>query len=240
MKLRHKLHRLTLRRSMASFILNSTFLILTILLLGEAKGEKMIKLPKPKTRGEISLEEAVNRRSSVRSYSPKPLNLAQLSQLLWAAGGRRFDATTEASRTIPSAGALYPLEIFVIVGEMEDLDKGLYQYHYKDHSLKLLKEEDLREELSRSAWGQDFLAQAPVDLVVAADPPRTTDVYGERGERYIQIEVGHLGQNVYLQAEALGLSTCAVGAFDDEEVTRFLGLKKGLIPLYILPLGYRK
>ena len=200
----------------------------------------MIKLPKPKTKGEISLEEVINHRYSVRSYSPKPLSLAQLSQILWAACGERVDTTTEASRTIPSAGALYPLEIFVLAGEVEDLDKGLYQYHYRNQSLELLKEEDLREELSRSAWEQDFLAQAPVDLIVAAEPSRTTNVYGERGKRYIQIEVGHLAQNVYLQAEALGLSTCAVGAFDDDEVARVLGLEKDFIPLYILPLGYRR
>ncbi len=151
-----------------------------------------------------------------------------------------MDATTQASRTIPSAGALYPLEIFILAGEVEELDQGLYQYNYRHHSLDLLKEEDLREELTRSAWGQDFLTQAPVVMIVAAEPSRTTDIYGERGERYIQIEVGHLGQNVYLQAEALDLSTCAVGAFDDEGVARALGLKKNLIPLYILPLGYRQ
>ncbi len=225
---------------MHKWVLTYSLLILLPLLLGEAKGEKMIKLPKPKTKGEISLEEAVNRRSSVRSYSAKPLNLTQLSQILWAAGGKRVDAATEASRTIPSAGALYPLEIFVLAGKVENLKEGLYQYHHIDHSLGLLKEDDLRKELSRLAWGQDFLVQAPVDLVVVAEPSRTTDVYGERGERYIQIEVGHLGQNVSLQAEALGLSTCAVGAFDDDGVSKVLGLKKGLIPLYILPLGYRK
>lgn len=240
MKLRPKLSRRTLRGSMVSFILNSTFFVIIILLSGEAKGEKMIKLPKPQTKGKVSLEEAINRRSSVRSYSSKPLTMTQLSQILWAAGGKRVDAATEASRTIPSAGALYPLEIFVLAGKVENLKEGLYQYHHIDHSLGLLKEDDLRMELSRLAWGQDFLAQAPADLVVVAEPSRTTDVYGERGKRYIQIEVGHLGQNVSLQAEALGLSTCAVGAFDDDGVSKVLGLKKGLIPLYILPLGYHK
>lgn len=217
-----------------------TYAILAFFLFGQTKGNRMIELPKPKLKGEISLEEAINRRSSVRDYSAKPLTLAQLSQLLWTASGQRVDATTEASRTIPSAGALYPLEIFVLVGKVEDLDKGLYQYHPRYHSLKLLKEKDLRKVLSSSALGQDFLVQAPVDLIVAAEPSRTTDVYGKRGERYIQIEVGHLSQNVYLQAEALGLSTCAVGAFDDDEVARILGVEKNLIPLYILPLGYRK
>jgi SagB-type dehydrogenase family enzyme len=225
---------------MHKWVLTYSLLILLPLLLGEAKGEKMIKLPKPETKGKVSLEEAINRRGSVRNYSSKPLTMTQLSQILWAAGGKRVDAATEASRTIPSAGALYPLEIFVLAGKVENLKEGLYQYHHIDHSLGLLKEDDLRKELSRSAWGQDFLAQAPVDLVVVAEPSRTTDVYGERGERYIQIEVGHLGQNVSLQAEALGLSTCAVGAFDDDGVSKVLGLKKGLIPLYILPLGYRK
>ena len=225
---------------MHKWVLTYSLLILLSLLLGEAKGEKMIKLPKPETKGKVSLEEAINRRGSVRNYSSKPLTMTQLSQILWAAGGKRVDAATEASRTIPSAGALYPLEIFVLAGKVENLKEGLYQYHHIDHSLGLLKEDDLRKELSRSAWGQDFLAQAPVDLVVVAEPSRTTDVYGERGERYMQIEVGHLGQNVSLQAEALGLSTCAVGAFDDDGVSKVLGLKKGLIPLYILPLGYRK
>ncbi len=200
----------------------------------------MIKLPQPKLKGKISLEEAINRRSSQRSYSPKPLTLTQLSQILWAAGGKRVDTTTGASRTVPSAGALYPLEIFVLAGKVENLEKGLYLYHPIDHSLELLKGEDLREELRKSSWGQDFLAEAPVDLVVAAAPSRTTDVYGKRGKRYVHVEVGHVGQNIYLQAEALGLATCAVGAFDDDEVGKVLGLGKRLTPIYILPLGYGK
>ncbi len=238
MELRKRFGHLILPRLIV--LLFPSLFIPAIFLISEAKGNRMIKLPKPKLKGEISLEEAINRRSSVRSYSAKPLTLAQLSQLLWAACGQRFDAATEASRTIPSAGALYPLEIFILVGKVEDLSKGFYQYHHIDHSLELLKKEDLREVLSSSAWGQDFLAQAPVDLIVAAEPSRTTDVYGKKGERYIQIEVGHLAQNVYLQAEALGLSTCAVGAFDDDEVARILGFEKNLIPLYILPLGHRR
>lgn len=190
--------------------------------------KKMISLPPPKTKGGVSLEEAIAKRRSERDFLDKPLNLTQLSQILWAA------------KSVPSAGALYPLELYLVVGKkgVENLEAGVYHYLPQKHSIKIHKRGDLRRDLAEAALGQYFLAEAPVSLVITADYERTTGKYGERGVRYVHIEVGHVGENVYLQAEALGLGTVVVGAFHDEEVTKILNLPPTHKPLYLMPLGW--
>jgi SagB-type dehydrogenase family enzyme len=184
----------------------------------------------------MPLEEAISRRKSVRDFASQLISQTQLSQILWAAQG-----TSEAawSRTVPSAGATYPLEIFVVCGAncVEQMDEGIYHYHTDSHSLTLHHEGDVRLELARAALSQEYIYQAPVDIVICALYERTTMGYGARGERYVHIEAGHAGQNIYLQATALGLSTVAIGAFHDESVREVLRLDKQYRPLYIMPVG---
>lgn len=185
-----------------------------------------MKLPAPKTKSEVSLEEAITRRHSIRNFADRALSLAQVSQLVWA------------GKSVPSAGALRPLEIYLVVGQVENLETGVYHYLPQKHAIAMHKASDLRNDLAQAALGQYFIAEAPISLVIAAEYERTTARYGERGVRYVQIEVGHVGQNIYLQAFALGLGTVAVGAFDDQEVSRVLNLPPNYQPLYIMPVGY--
>jgi SagB-type dehydrogenase family enzyme len=191
---------------------------------------KEIKLPKPKEKGLTSMEETLNQRRSVRDYKKGPLSLEEISQILWAASGKNL-----YRRTSPSAGATYPLEIYLAAGEVEGLEPGLYQYSYSRHSLEGIKEQDIRERLARATLGQGMIEEAPIDIIVAADYGRTTGHYGQRGIRYVHMEVGHVGQNISLQANALSLGTVMIGAFEDKQVKEILGIKEE--PLYIIPVG---
>jgi SagB-type dehydrogenase family enzyme len=198
--------------------------------------EVPIKLPAPSHQGKTSLEEAVWKRRSVRRFRAQPLSLPQLSQILWSAQGT---TSTGGRRAVPSAGATYPLEIFVVVGErgIENLNAGIYHYDVDNHSLSLHLKGDLRQKLAEAATGQSFVANCPADIVVCALFPRTAYRYGRRGERYVHMEVGHVGQNISLQAVALGLATVMVGAFDDEKVNKVLKIDEQIKPLYIIPVG---
>ena len=208
-----------------------------------------IKLPSPQLKGEVSLEETILRRRSVRRYRAEPLSLSQLSQILWSAQGI---TGTSGFRAAPSAGATYPLEIFVFIGPqniissevpigsgqaLEELQAGIYRYEADAHLLSLHKPADLRPDLARAALDQEFIIKAPVVIVICALYDRTFRVYGRRGERYVHIEVGHVGENIHLQALALGLATVEVGAFHDEEVRKVLGVDEQIKPLYIMPVG---
>lgn len=206
------------------------FLIFSIFL----KGEEMerIKLPTPSFKGNFSVEEALKSRRSVRSYKQEKLSLKELSQILWATDGKTAEW---GGRTAPSAGATYPLEIYVVVGNVEGLKQGLYYYDIDSHSLEIIKEGDLRVQLSNAALGQSSVRNAPVVIVIAGIFERTTSRYGKRGERYVYMEVGHCGQNLHLQAESLGLGTVMIGAFDDEKVKKVLGIKEDVF--YLCPVG---
>ncbi|OGP64044.1 MAG: nitroreductase [Deltaproteobacteria bacterium RBG_13_53_10] len=192
--------------------------------------EKEIELSKPKKKGPVSIEETLNRRRSVRSYEKAPLGLEDVSQLLWAASG-----TNLYGRTAPSAGATYPLETYLAAGEVEGLNPGLYRYSYSRHSLEGKREGDLRRKLARAALEQRMIERAPATVIVAADYSRTTGRYGPRGGRYVHMEIGHVGQNISLQAIALGLGTVMIGAFEDNDVKEILGIEEE--PLYIIPVG---
>jgi len=207
--------------------------------------QTVIKLPSPQLKGKVSLEETILRRRAVRRYRSEPLNLSQLSQILWSAQG--ITGTGEF-RAAPSAGATYPLEIFVVVGKQgviageakqspAELQAGIYHYEAASHSLSLHKPADLRLDLARATLDQEFIIDAPVDIVICALYHRTSYRYGRRGERYAHIEVGHVGENIHLQVVALGLATVEVGAFHDEEVRTVLGVDEQIKPLYIMPLG---
>lgn len=196
-----------------------------------------VYLPSPSQKGGMSLAEAIARRRSIRRFTPQPVSQSQLSQILWAAQG-----TSDASgrhRTAPSAGATYPLEIFVVCGTncIEGIGSGMYHCNTNSHSLTLRHKEDMRLELARAALDQEFIYEAPVDIVICAVYERTLSRYGARGERYVHIEVGHAGQNIYLQATSLGLATVAIGAFYDEQVRNVLQLEEQYKPLYIMPVG---
>jgi len=190
---------------------------------------EIIKLVKPNETGSMLLEQAIAVRRSRRHFLPKPLTPEQISQLVWAAQGQESGSRY---RTTPSAGATYPLELFVVT------EQGLSRYLPDKHSLETLVDEDLRAALASAAWGQEFIQAAPLTLAFAAEFPRTTNRYGRRGVRYVYMEAGHAAQNVHLQAEALGLGSVAVGAFDDAAVSTVLSLPRNLEPLYMVVVGY--
>jgi len=199
----------------------------------EAKG--MLDLPEPKHDGEVSVEKALLGRRSVRRCGDKPLALAEVSQLLWAAQG--VTDPKRGFRTAPSAGALYPLETYIVAGNVNGLADGVYRYLPRDHTLLKVADGDRRAELARAALGQPFVGRAPAVIVFSAVYERVTRKYGERGVRYVDMEAGHAAQNVYLQCESLGLGTVVVGAFRDKDVKRLVGLGDDERPLYLLPVG---
>ncbi|HIE29281.1 TPA: SagB/ThcOx family dehydrogenase [Candidatus Poribacteria bacterium] len=194
-----------------------------------------ITLPKPSHSSAVSVEETLQKRRSIRRYKDEQLTLAEVSQLLWAAQGI---TASWGGRTAPSAGALYPMEIYLVAGKVEGLEAGVYRYNPKEHVITKQREGDARQKVSDAALGQEVIRDAPISLILAAVYERTTRKYGQRGIRYVHIEVGHVGQNIYLQAETLGLGTVMVGAFYDQKVKDILGLDNEE-PLGIMPVGRR-
>ena len=188
-----------------------------------------IDLPQPEVTGGVSLAEALARRRSVREYQPLPLDMADISQLLWAAQGV---TSNTGQRTAPSAGGLYPLELYVIT------EGGRYHYYPNGHQLDVLGEDDVRRELSRAALSQEAVEEAAAIFVVAAVYSRTEQKYGERAERYVKLEAGHAAQNLLLQAVSLGLGAVPIGAFHDDEVREALDLPSDHQPLYLIPVGH--
>lgn len=193
-----------------------------------------LQLPEPVTTGGMPLAEALLRRRSVRAYGPGALGLGQLSQLLWAAQGVTSE---DGLRCAPSAGALYPLEIHVAVGAVEGVDRGLYRYAPAEHELVRILAADVRAALAAAAFDQPWVRGAAVVLACSAVAHRTTGKYGERGLRYVQMEAGHVAQNVLLQATALGLHSVVVGAFDDTDVHQTLTSPHDAAALCLLPIG---
>lgn len=198
-----------------------------------AQSGTVIELPQPQSGGTVAVEEALRSRRSTRSFSPASLSLDELSQLLWAAQGIKAGIF----RTAPSAGALYPLEVYVAVGNVEGLAAGVYHYDPATHGLREILQGDVRKSLSSAAYGQKWAGRGAIALVIAAVYERTTKKYGERGIRYVHMEAGHAAQNVYLQAHALGLGTVLVGAFMDNRVKKVLQLPDKHQPLSIMPVG---
>ncbi|MFH2069290.1 MAG: SagB/ThcOx family dehydrogenase [Candidatus Omnitrophota bacterium] len=197
--------------------------------------EKEIKLPPPQLKGSLSVEEALSLRRSLRECLNEPLTLKEVGQILWSSQG----VTAKwGGRTAPSAGATYPLETYLVAGRIESLAPGLYYYRPDSHSLLPVLKSDLRRELSAAALGQRIVQQAPAVVVLTAVYQRTAGRYGERAARYVHMEVGHASQNIYLQAEALGLATVVIGAFRDSEVKKVLKIKEE--PLYLMPVGRKK
>ena len=196
---------------------------------------KEIKLPEPEVSGDTTIEESLAKRRSIRSYSNKALSIKDASQLLWAAQGVTSDI---GFRTAPSAGALYPLEVYLVAINIDGVDAGVYRYLPENHSIVQTFEGNIGNELSIAALSQPQVRDCAANIVFAANYSRITAKYGKRGIRYTNIEIGHAAQNVYLQGVALGIGTCAVGAFDDENVGQALRLSESEKALHILTLGY--
>ena len=196
---------------------------------------KTISLPEPRYAGDVSVEQALRERRSVRTYRDNPLELAEISQILWSAQG----ITSERGfRTAPSAGALYPLALYLIAGRVADLPPAIYKYRPHEHALLEIVPGDQRPPLSRAALHQSAIKRAPAVILFCAVYERTTGKYGQRGIRYVHMEVGHAAQNTSLQAIALGLHTAVIGAFRDAEVKKIANLPADEQPLYFVPVGH--
>ncbi len=204
---------------------------------------KPVNLPPPARDGGLSVEKALAERRSVREYSNEPLSSAQVSQLLWAAYGitQPLPGIPELGggfRAAPSAGALYPLELYLVAGAVTGLEPGIYRYRPAPHDLMLVLTGDRRRWLCQAALGQTMVRDAPASLVYSAVFSRNTAKYGERGRRrYVCMDLGHSAENVYLQCGSLGLGTCGIAAFHDDAVRLVTRLPENEEPLYIMPVG---
>lgn len=197
-----------------------------------------IKLPLALQKGALSVEEALAGRRTWRSFRADSLSIKQLSQLLWAAYGVTAQKWGLALKTAPSAGALYPLDIYAVVGRVEGLPAGVYRFVPAGHSLLPVSSGDRRRPAARAAMSQMWAAQAPVTLIIAAEYARCTQKYGPRGRRYTHIESGCAAQNIFLQAQALGLRAGIIGAFQDRALAEALGLPPEHEPLLMMPVGH--
>lgn len=193
-----------------------------------------ISLPEPMYDSDTSVEKALLGRRSIRDYSQEALTLEQVGQLFWAAQGI---TDPSGKRTAPSAGALYPLEVYAVIGNVTGVSPGVYRYRPESHTMVRVRDGDQREALCQVALNQEYVSRGAIDIVIAAIYARTTGKYGERGIKYVHMEAGHAAQNIYLQAVGLKLGTVTIGAFDDDGVKRVLGLPDNEEPLYIMPVG---
>lgn len=199
-----------------------------------AETSGIVELPKASLTGETSLEQLLAKRRSIREYLDTALPLAEIGQLLWAAQGI---TSSQGFRTAPSAGALYPLELYVVVGRVEGLVKGVYHYEASRHRLVKTADQGRLDALAQAALSQAWVKEAAAVIVFAADYDRTMRKYGKRGIRYVHMEVGHAAQNLFLQSGSLELATVAVGAFNDDKVAKVLQLPADLLPLLLMPIG---
>lgn len=190
-----------------------------------------VKLPEPNKSTPLS--QLLLKRRSIRRYGRGSLKLEELSQILWATYG----LVDKNRRVVPSAGATYPIEVYVFVKNVENLKPGIYKYNEDKNTLILMREGDFSGDLASACLNQEWVYRAPVNIVLVAVYERTTSWYGERGFRYIYMEAGHVGQNIYLASTELNLGTVAVGAFHDEDVKRIIGLRDEYIVLYVFPIG---
>ena len=197
-------------------------------------GRMTLNLPRPETESTTSIEKALNKRRSQREYGKGPLSIREVSRLLWAAQGATHG---NGRRTAPSAGALYPLETYLVAGNIQGLPAGVYRYIPRRHVLDLLVSGDVRRRLREASIHQDAVNSAPACIVFSAVYGRSTAKYGERGIRYTHIEAGAAAQNVALQAVSLHLGTFVIGAFRDDDVKKVLSLSEAEEPLIIMPVG---
>jgi len=203
--------------------------------------QTVLKLPKPRTRGKLTLEEALKLRKTARTLSTKPIDIATVSQLLWALQGITWvEKTPERKRVFhkaaPSAGKTFPLEVYVA------LPQGLFRYKPQKHVLDQMNEQDMRGELSKAAATQlnaKAIQNAPLTIVLTADNERALKASPllENAARFVHLEAGHAAQNLLLQAVALGLGTCTITSFNVGAVYGTLKIPLGHRPIYLLPIG---
>lgn len=215
-------------------------LAIVVLFFGQISMAGEIALPSPSYKGTVSVEEALKARRTHRSFQARPLTLKQFSQILWAAYGVTDRKYGSFLKTAPSAGALYPLDIYGVVGQggVGTLAPGIYHFRPENHAIELVKQGDLRAEVARHALQQMWMAKAPLMLIITGEYTRSSIKYGPRGVTYTHIEAGHVGQNIFLQAEAIGLKAGIVGAFNNQQIIRVMGLSTSHDPLLIMPVGY--
>lgn len=197
-------------------------------------GAETVQLPAPRHDGGGSLERALLHRRSVRQFNQDAIGLAEISQLMWAGQGI---TDGRGLRTAPSAGALYPLEIYLVAGRVEKLPAGIYHYRAQPHTMVAMAVGDVRNDLCRAALLQKAVSTAPITIAICAIYPRATAKYGERGVQYTHMEAGHAAQNIALQAVALNLGCVVIGAFRDREVHGLLELARSETPLYLIAVG---
>ena len=218
----------------------SFVVVLGIMLLQPpgGQGAEAVKLPPPVKTGGMPLAEALNVRRTVRHFASRPLDLGQISQLLWEADGT---SDPRGLRTSPSAGATYPLDLYLVVGErgVADLAAGVYRYQAAAHALSPVAPGDLRGAVARASRHQSWMTQAPVMVVITGEYRRCTGRYGERGVRYTHMEAGNVSQNLFLAAEALGLGAGIVGAFEDKALAQAAKLAPAHEPLLVMPVGHK-
>lgn len=207
-------------------------LILVIAIGGSVLSARIINLPPPKTQGNISIEQSIAQRRSEREFDEREISLEQLSQILWAAQG--ITDNSFGFRAAPSAGALYPLTFYVTKKD------GVFRYVPDGHKLVELSNTDVRPQLLRASLGQNYIREAPVDIIIAANFAITQAKFGQRAFRYVCMEVGHAAENIHLQAVALGLVSIPVGSFWDDVIRSDLSIPDTQDPLYIIPVGYKK
>jgi len=236
-------------KTLCAFLSSALLLSLAGGNVAQAAQDEIVPLPPARQDGRVSVEKAISQRRSVREYDEAALSLVEISQVLWAAQGftqerkdppRMWNPKYEwqgGLRTAPSAGALYPLEVYVLAGKVDGLDKGVYKYMPKTHSLKKVMGGDKRSALSDAALKQPSIERGAAVLVLTGVFERTSYKYGDRTERYVNIEAGAVAENIGLQGVALGLGTVLMGAFRDEEVKKALQLPDDERPLLIIPLG---
>jgi len=210
-------------------------LFLILFLSSQVLASNLIDLPPPKLKGEMSLEEALSLRRSIRSYSKEALSLEELSQLLWAGSG--VTEPRRGFRTAPSAGALYPIDIYLFVSRVNGLKEGIYKYLPKEHKLEVVRLEPVLRRVYEAALWQSSIFESAVVFALVAFYDRITWKYGQRGVMYAHIECGHIAQNVLLQATALKLGAVPIGAFREEEIAKIMNLPSGSEVIYLIPVG---
>jgi len=183
---------------------------------------KKIELPEPQKPIFSNFLELLLNRKSIREFSPKPMKLHHLSYLLWASTGLQREERGHQFRTVPSAGALYPVETYVVANKVDDLPAGLYHYAIREHGLEQLQEGFLGFRLQEAALGQDMCCSAQAVFIWTAIFPRTTWKYHQRACRYVYTEAGHIAQNLALAAVSIRIGTCQIGAFFDDKVNEIV------------------
>ena len=197
-------------------------------------------LPAPEVSSSVSVDQAIQNRRSVRSFSTTPLTLNDVSQLLWASQG--ITDSEKNFRAAPSASRVFPMEMYLVAGNgtVQGLEPGIYHYNPYNNTLEKTVEGDLRYNLSQAADQQKWVNDAPISLVIIGNYQKMRDKYPDEriSTRFVDLEAGHIGENIYLESESLGLGTVAIGSFNDDQMINLLKLPSNETPIYIYPVGY--